>query len=184
MSKRLWYGAAVACALLVWSGAARAADASFAEVAKDVNRKVVKMYGSGGIRGLASYGSGFIVSPDGYILTVASHILDTEDLRVHLYDGTRYHAKVVCIEPELDVALVKIGDDKDKVEDLPFFDVLEAARRPVADPGTGVLAFTNLFNIVTRNEEVSVQRGVVMAYSKLHGRIGIFEAPFTGQVYV
>ena len=44
---------------------------------------------------------------------------------------------MVAIEPELDVALVKIGDDKDKVEDLPYFDVVEAAKRPVAEPGTG-----------------------------------------------
>src|SRR5262245_6093304 len=104
-----------AVALLVLAGPCRADD-SFAAVAEQINQKVCKVYGSGGIRGLASYGSGIVVSPDGYILTVASHLLDTQDLRVHLYDGTRYHAKVVAVEPELDVALVKIGNDKDKVE--------------------------------------------------------------------
>ncbi len=160
------------------------ADDSFATVAEEVNKKMVKVFGSGGLKGLASYGTGFMVSPDGYILTANSHILDTQDLRVHTYDGTRYHAKLVCMEPELDVALIKIGDDKDKVEDMPYFDLQEAVRRPLLEPGTGVLAFSNQFNIATRNEPMSVQRGVVAAYSRLHGRIGIFEAPYTGFVYV
>src|SRR4051794_21050162 len=164
-------------------GAARA-DQSFAEVHDKVNQKLVKLFGSGGIKGLASYGTGVIVSPDGYILTIYSHLLDTQDLRVHLADGTRYHAKVVATEPELDIALVKIGDEKNKVEDLPYFDVFEAAKQPLAEPGTHVLAFSNQFQIATRDEPMSIQRGVVAAYARLHGRIGIFEAPFTGNVYV
>ncbi len=159
-------------------------DDSVAAVAEQVNSKLVKLFGSGGIRGLASYGTGIIVSPDGYVLTVQSHILDTPDLLVHLADGTRYHAKVVAVEPELDVALLKIGDGKEKVEDLPYFDVAEAAKRPLAETGTGVLAFTNLYQIATRDDPLSVQRGVVAAYAKLYGKMGIFDAPYTGNVYV
>src|SRR6516225_5831395 len=75
------------------------AKESFAKVSEKVNPKLVKLFGSGGIRGLASYGTGVLISPDGYILTINSHILDTQDLRVHLYDGTRYHARLVAIEP-------------------------------------------------------------------------------------
>src|SRR5262245_53300350 len=73
-------------------------DESFAKVADNVNNKLVKLFGAGGIRGLASYGTGVLISKDGYILTVNSHILDTTDLRVHMYDGTRYHAAVVARE--------------------------------------------------------------------------------------
>jgi S1-C subfamily serine protease len=160
------------------------AEESFAKVAEQTNRKMVKLFGSGGIRGLASYGTGIAISPDGYILTVYSHILDTTDLRVHLYDGTRYHAKVVAIEPELDVALVKIGDDRRKVTLEHYFDVVEAARRPRAKPGTEVLAFTNQFQIATRDEPMTVQQGVIAAVSKLYGRIGIFQATYRGDVYV
>lgn len=172
-----------AFALLLAALPARA-DESFAKVAEQVNAKAVKLFGSGGIRGLASYGTGVVVSPDGYILTVQSHILDTQDLRVHMADGTRYHAKVVAVEPELDLALIKVGDEKDKVEDLPYFDVAEAAKRQLAATGTGVLAFSNLYQIATRDEPLSVQRGVVSAYSKLYGKMGIFDAPYTGSVYV
>src|SRR5581483_5024747 len=158
------------------------ADESFAKVADQVNQKLVKLFGAGGIRGLASYGTGIIVSPDGYILTAASHILDTPDLRVHLWDGTRYYAKVVAIEPQLDVALVKI-DSKEKLE-LAYFDVAAAAKRPTAEAGTNVLAFSNEFQIATRDEPMSVMRGVIAAYAKLYGRIGIFEAAYKGDVYV
>ena len=82
----------------------------FTTVAGDVNKKMVKLFGAGGFKGLPSYGTGILVSPKGYILTVNNHILTTVDLRVHLYDGRFYHAKVVAREPGLDVALVKIQE--------------------------------------------------------------------------
>src|SRR5260370_14712263 len=102
---------AACVALVVGLGGALSparADASVANVAEQVNKKMVKLYGSGGLRGLAAYGTGFFVTHDGYILTAYSHILDTPDLRVHLANGDKYHAKVVAIEPDLDVALLKL----------------------------------------------------------------------------
>src|SRR5207237_3717758 len=42
----------------------------------------------------------------------------------------------------------------------------------------------NLFEIATRDEPMSVQHGVIAAYPKLHGRRGVFSAPYTGDVYV
>ena len=154
---------------------------SFAKVAEAVNKKVVKLFGSGGFQGLASYGTGVLVSAEGHIVTVASHMLATQDLRVHLYDGRRYHAKVLVVEPELAAALVQI----DKLEDpLPFFYLAEAAKKPLAKAGDWILAFSNQFQIATRSEPMSIQRGVIAAYAKLHGRRGIFDAPYTGDVYV
>jgi len=155
-------------------------DESFAAVSEKVNQKTVKVFGSGGFTGLVSYGTGALVSPDGYILTVASHMLDTQELRVHLPDGRRFQGKVVVIEPELDAALVKI----DKVEDLQYFDVAKAAQAPLAKTGDWILAISNEFNVATRDEPMSVQHGVIAAYSKLHGRKGVFDAPYTGDVYV
>lgn len=174
----------IAPLVLVLAALPARAEESFAKVSEKVNPKLVKLFGAGGVRGLASYGSGILISADGYILTVNSHILDTRDLRVHLYDGTRFHARLVAVEPELDVALVKIGDDKVKVEDQPYFDVIEAAKRAPAEPGTGVLAFSNQFQIATRDEPMSIQQGHVASYSRLYGRIGIFEATYKGDVYV
>src|SRR5438270_12682735 len=166
------------------AGGTARAEGSFAGVTEAVNKKLVKLFGAGGLRGLPAYGTGIVVSRDGYILTVYSHILDTSDLRVHMYDGTRYHAKVAAIEPELDVALVKIDKKDLDLKEDEYFDVAEAAKRPPAEAGTGVLAFSNQFEIATRDEPLSVQRGVVASYSKLYGRLGIFEATYRGDVYV
>jgi serine protease Do len=159
-------------------------DESFAKVAEEVNLKLVKLFGSGGFKGLASYGTGVLISKDGYVLTVNSHILDTRDLRIHMSDGTRYHGKVVAREPVLDVALVKIESGRRNPEIEHYFDVFQAAKRPLQEPGTGILAFSNQFQIATRDEPMSIQRGVIAAYSKLYGRIGIFEATYRGNVYV
>jgi serine protease Do len=174
----------VLLALVFLSATPARTDQSFAGVAEEVNRKLVKLFGAGGFRGLASYGTGVLISADGYILTVNSHILDTRDLRVHLYDGTRYHAKVIAREPQLDVALVKIDQGQRKVEIEHFYDPVAAAKRPVVEPGTGILAFSNQFQIATRDEPMSIQRGVIAASSKLAGRIGVFEAAYHGDVYV
>src|SRR5262249_29433546 len=163
-------------------------DQSFSKVADEVNQKLVKLFGAGGIRGLPSYGTGVLISKDGYILTVNSHILDTRDLRVHTYDGTKYHADVIVREPELDIALCKINRGKGptarKIDIEHYFDPAKAAKMPVLESGTGVLAFSNQFQIATRDEPVSVQRGVIAAHSKLLGRVGIFQAAYRGDVYV
>jgi serine protease Do len=182
-SRRFVYLAFMALAFLQTSGPlvrAQTAPVTLAGVAEEVNRKMVKLFGSGGFRGLNSYGTGIVVSADGYVLTVASPLLDTSDLVVHLADGRRLNAKVVVTEPALDASLVKI----DKVDDLPFFDVAQAAKAPFAQPGDWVLAFSNQFQIATRDEPMSVQHGVIEAYSKLHGRRGIFDAPYDGDVYI
>jgi serine protease Do len=167
--------------LLFGAGAAARAEESFADVAEKVNGKLVKIFGAGGFLGIPSYGTGILVSGEGHILTVASQMLETRDLRIHLANGDRYHAKVVAVEPELDLAMLKI-EEKD-VKTPNFFDVAAEAQKPLAEPGTGVLASSNQFNIATRAEPVSVQRGVVAAYSKLRGRRGIFQAPYDGDVY-
>jgi serine protease Do len=153
---------------------------SFRDVTDQVNKKMVKLWGAGGFKRLVSYGTGMLVSPKGHILTVNNMLLDTQDLRIHLWDGRKYHAKVLFKEPALDVALIVI---EDKLEDLPYFDLAQEASKPTAEAGDWVLAFSNQFRIATREEPMTVQRGTVEAYAKLHGRSGGFEAPYRGDVY-
>lgn len=171
---------ALAAALLLGTGAAARAQNSFTPVVAEVNKKMVKLFGAGGFKGLPSYGSGILVSPKGYILTANNHILATTNLRVHLYDGRLYHAKVIAREPELDVALVKIEEE---VDFLPHFDFAKEAARPLAQPGDWALALSNAFQIALRDEPMTVQRGVIAAHAELRGRRGVFEAPFAGEVY-
>src|SRR4051812_16464532 len=103
---RLFAGAA----LLLLSVGLLSAQQPVTPVAAQVNRKMVKLFGAGGFKGLPSYGTGVVVSHDGYILTVNNHILGSMDLRVHLYDGRFFHAKVVFKEPALVLAVVKIDE--------------------------------------------------------------------------
>src|SRR5271155_4573066 len=96
------------------------AQEPFTPVVNEVNKKMVKLFGAGGFKGLPSYGTGFLVSPTGHILTINNHILTTQDLRVHLFDGRVLRAKVIAREPELDLALCKIEEE---VKGLPYFDI-------------------------------------------------------------
>jgi serine protease Do len=169
--------------LFAASTSAAYADVSFSQVVKETNRKMVKVYGAGGYRGVNAYCTGVLISADGYILTVYSPTLDTNNLRVHLYDGTKHNVELVAAEPQLDVALLRIKERERFVEQpLPFFDLT----KPIITPSVGdwVLAFTNQFEVAVRDEPVSVQRGVLAAIVPFAGRRGITEANFKGMAYI
>src|SRR5205807_1484859 len=59
----------------------------------------------------------------------------------------------------------------------------KAAAARLADPGDLVLGFSNCYQIATRDEPMTMQRGVVAAVTDLRGRIGMFDAPYQGEVY-
>src|SRR5215813_10658785 len=58
-------------------------------------------------------GSGFIVSPKGYILTNYHVIQDASRITVGLQSGEKYRGTVVGFDPETDVAVIKIDSPKD-----------------------------------------------------------------------
>ena len=66
--------------------------------------------GGGGGRSAPVYGagSGFIVSPDGVILTNAHVVQGADEVTVKLQDRREYRAKVVGSDPRTDVAVLKI----------------------------------------------------------------------------
>jgi S1-C subfamily serine protease len=147
-----------------------------AEVIDEVQSKMVKIYGAGGFRGLEAYQSGFLISEDGYIATVWSYVLDTDPIIVHLGDGRRFEGKVKGADPQLDLALVKIDG-----KELPHFDLDKGAE---AEAGARVLAFSNLYNVATGDEPVSVQHGLISARTRLEARRGAFKTSYRGEVYV
>ncbi|HEX9283065.1 MAG TPA: Do family serine endopeptidase [Gemmatimonadales bacterium] len=53
-------------------------------------------------------GSGFLVSPDGYILTNNHVVAGADRVTVRLYDKREFTAKVVGTDPNTDVAVIKI----------------------------------------------------------------------------
>jgi len=58
-----------------------------------------------------SSGSGFIIEPDGRILTNNHVIRDASDITVVLNDKRKFKAKVVGTDPSTDVAVIKIESD-------------------------------------------------------------------------
>ncbi len=59
-------------------------------------------------REIAGLGSGFVISPDGYVLT-NHHVVDgADDITVHLADKRAYRARVVGSDKLADIALLKI----------------------------------------------------------------------------
>ncbi|MGZ5201726.1 MAG: Do family serine endopeptidase [Telluria sp.] len=66
------------------------------------------MPGGGGAPMMRGEGSGFIVSPDGVILTNAHVVRDADEVTVKLQDRREYRAKVLGSDPKTDVAVLKI----------------------------------------------------------------------------
>jgi len=170
-------------ALLVLGSAARA-QLPYDKVALEANEKLVKLFGAGGYRGAESFGTGILVSPKGHILTAAAPFLDGRELRLHLPDGRKYAFKVKAIEPEFDAAVLEIVQPKKEVIplELPYFDVTAAAQNLKVEPGTWVMALSNMYKVAERDEMMSVQRAMVTAVGKLSARRGQFEIPFHGEV--
>ncbi len=149
------------------------------ETIEQVLPRVVKIYGAGGYANLYAYCSGFVVTPQGHIVTAWTHVLDADKVKVVLHDGRRFSATVMAAEPSLDVAVLELETD-DQL-DLPYFDLSQS--RPTA-PGTTVLGFSNMFKVATGNEPVSVIHGAIAARTRLDARRGASDVQYKGEVYV
>lgn len=147
-----------------------------ADTIAQVQPKIVKIYGAGGLAGLEAYQSGFLISDEGHVLTVWSYVLDSDEVTVILHDGRRHTAKLLGADPRLEIAVLKF-----EAENLDHFDLDQAIDVPA---GTRVLALSNLFNVATGDEPASVQKGAVAAKSNLAARRGAYQTPYEGPVYV
>jgi serine protease Do len=95
-------------------------------------------------------GSGFIVSPDGYILTNAYVVAHADHVNVKLTDRREFRAKVVGLDKQTDVAVLKID-----ARDLPS---VKLGRAQDANVGEWVVAIGSPFGF-----ENSVTAGIVSA---------------------
>jgi serine protease Do len=112
-------------------------------------------------------GSGFIVTPDGYILTNAHVVADAESLIVRMTDRREFTAKVVGIDQRTDVAVIKI----DPKGPLPIVRIGNPASLKA---GEWVLAIGSPFGF-----ENSATAGIVSAIGRsLPGEDGNGYVPF------
>ncbi len=130
--------------------AAQRAPESLAGVAKQVLPSVVTVRVTGAI------GSGFVISPDGYVVT-NDHVVEgaTDTLSVSFSDGTTASATVVGRDPESDIAVIKVAQKSVTAVSLGNSDSIA-----VGDP---VLAFGSplaLVNTVTSGIVSAVDRTI------------------------
>jgi serine protease Do len=90
-------------------------------------------------RGGMAQGSGFVISPDGYVVT-NNHVVDNaSEVTLSYSDGTEFIAKVIGTDSKTDLALLKIDTDKT----LPYVK-LAATEAKVGD---WVMAVGNPFGL-------------------------------------
>jgi serine protease Do len=98
-----------------------------------------------------SLGTGFVISPDGYIVTNNHVIEDVDKITVKFNDRHELPAVVVGRDPKTDIALIKV-DSKEPLYALPL-GVSESVR-----PGEWVVAIGNPFGL-----EHTVTAGIISA---------------------
>jgi serine protease Do len=96
------------------------------------------------------YGSGVIISPDGYIITNNHVVEGAAEVTVKLNDNREFTAEVVGRDPDTDIALLKI-----KAENLPYIKYGDSDQLRL---GEWVLAVGNPFNLTS-----TVTAGIVSA---------------------
>jgi serine protease Do len=98
-------------------------------------------------------GSGFIVSPDGLIMTNHHVIAGADKIEVTLHDGQVRTAKLIGSDPRTDLAVLKI--EKVDNQDYPYLEFGDSEELKVAE---WVLAIGSPFQL-----EASVTQGVISA---------------------
>ncbi|MDP1772536.1 MAG: DegQ family serine endoprotease [Methylobacter sp.] len=101
-------------------------------------------------RDTTSLGSGFVISPDGYVLTNSHVVKDADEIVVKLSDHRELLAKVIGSDARTDVALLKV-----EAKDLPAVTIGDPNKLQV---GEWVLAIGSPFGF-----EQSVTAGIVSA---------------------
>ncbi|HSY28628.1 MAG TPA: Do family serine endopeptidase [Burkholderiaceae bacterium] len=110
-----------------------------------------------------SLGSGVLVSPQGFIVT-NNHVVEAADeIEVALADGRKTVAKVVGIDPDTDLAVVKVD-----LQNLPAITLGHSEQARVGDV---VLAIGNPFGVGQ-----TVTMGIVSALGRNHLGINTFES--------
>ncbi len=111
-----------------------------------------QLFGSQKIE-VRSLGSGFIISPDGYIVTNEHVVKDATKIIVTMTDGSKRSAHIVGQDDRADVALLKIDG-----KNLPYCKLGDSDSILV---GEWAIAFGNPFGLFDINDKPTVTVGVV-----------------------
>ncbi len=103
-----------------------------------------------------SLGSGFVVDPNGYILTNNHVVENASKIRVKLNDGREMGASVVGTDPQTDLAILKVK--------AAHLSTLPLARSDQIQVGDWVLAFGSPFGL-----EKTMTAGIISAKGRVIG---------------
>lgn len=106
-------------------------------------------------REVTGLGSGSIISPDGYIITNDHVAGGADEVRVTLYDGRVYEAKIIGSDERTDICLLKIDE-----KDLPYLNLGNSDDILI---GEWVIALGNPFGLFSIADKPTVTVGVVSA---------------------
>jgi len=119
-------------------------------------------------REVKGFGSGVIISPDGYIITNNHVIEGADNVDVKLNDNREFTAEVVGRDPSTDIALLKIKADK-----LPYIKYGDSEELKL---GEWVLAVGNPFNLTS-----TVTAGIVSAKGR---SLGILDTDYRIESFI
>lgn len=120
-------------------------DPFFDDFFRMFNRKMVQQ--------VQSLGSGFLISPDGYIVTNDHVAGSAKKVIVTLTNGKKYDAKIIGTDPVSDITLLKID-----AENLPY---LKFGNSDELIIGEWAIAMGNPFGLFDINSKPTVTVGVV-----------------------
>lgn len=136
---------------------------------------VVKLYGAS-LGREHGYGTGFLISPDGRILTVQTLLTASRGIRVVTADGRKYEAKVVRTDDTRKLAELKI-----EAKDLPCLPPVASEKTQIGD---AVVALGNWFKVAEGDEAVSVNRGILGLRTTLDARRLTQDVEYRGPILV
>ncbi len=113
-------------------------------------------------RAVKSLGSGFVISPDGYIVTNQHVVENAIEIVVVLPDGSTHQAEIIGEDRISDIALLKIDGDNHKYVKLGNSDDVII--------GEWVIALGNPFGLFEINAKPTVTVGVVSAVDRDFGK--------------
>ncbi|TKJ40255.1 2-alkenal reductase [candidate division LCP-89 bacterium B3_LCP] len=100
-------------------------------------------------------GSGFIISPDGLVITNEHVVHNATEILVTMEGGEQYHAQIVGADYYSDIALLQIHADN-----LPYAKLSQSDEIII---GEWVIALGNPFGLFTNNDQPTATVGVVSA---------------------
>lgn len=99
----------------------------------------------GAPRAMMGTGSGFIVDPNGLVLTTAHVVDNAEEVTVRLTDKREFKAQVVAVDPQSDVAVLQI----DNARNLPFVKLGDSSKVRAGEPVLSIGSPDSFQNTVT-----------------------------------